>query len=132
MAWRDAQSSTKNLNIPLEHAVNMGLEEDGSVCSVGSGRMGSTALFSGPDIAAQVQELEKRVAQQVGDDGVKVQRAALLGILQVCCVREEIFAVYCCVKATNRTNSDFESVVGLSMTNRRETYAVCACVSREV
>lgn len=39
----------------------MGPEEGGSVGSA------STGLFSGPDIAAQVQELERRVAQQVGE-----------------------------------------------------------------
>lgn len=42
----------------------MGPEEGGSVGSASA----STGLFSGPDIAAQVQELEKRVAQQVGED----------------------------------------------------------------
>lgn len=42
----------------------MGPEEGGSVGSASD----STGLFSGPDIAAQVQELEKRVALQVGDE----------------------------------------------------------------
>lgn len=37
----------------------MGPEEHDSVHSA------STGLFSGPDIAGQVEELEKRVAQQV-------------------------------------------------------------------
>lgn len=46
----------------------MGPEEGESVCSVGFGSMGSTGFFSGPDIATQVQELEKRIAQQVGGD----------------------------------------------------------------
>lgn len=68
MGWRDAHTATKNLNIPLQQGINMGLEEGGSVCSVSIGSMGSTGFFSGPDLAAQVQELEKRVAQQVGDD----------------------------------------------------------------
>lgn len=42
----------------------MGPEEGGSVGSASA----STGLFSGPDIAAQVQELEKRVTQQASDE----------------------------------------------------------------
>jgi len=38
-------------------------EEGGLVGSASA----SIGLFAGPDIAAQVQELEKRVAQQVGE-----------------------------------------------------------------
>lgn len=42
----------------------MGPEAGGSVGAASA----STGLFSGPDIAAQVQELEKRIAHQVGEE----------------------------------------------------------------